>query len=58
MGFYRWQEHPTNFKNQLVEVFGDGCGRRGGELRGSEGLPVHHSDKYTGMEVFTHALLD
>lgn len=32
----------------MVEVRGDGRGRRGGQLHGGEGVPVHHPDQYTG----------
>ncbi len=32
----------------MVEIFGDGSGRCGGELCSCEGVPVHHPDKHTG----------
>lgn len=46
----RWSEHRSDFKNQLVEVSGDGSGRRGGKLHSCEGVPVHHPDKHTGKK--------
>lgn len=48
--FCRWQKHPTDFKNQVVEVFGDGSGRCGSKLCSCEGVPVYHPDKYTGED--------
>lgn len=51
--FHRRQEHRADFKNQVVEIFGDGFGRRGGKLCRCEGVPVHHPDEYTGKRKHT-----
>lgn len=47
--FYRGSEHHSNFKNQVVDLFIDGCGRRGSQLHSCQSVPVHHPDQYTGM---------
>lgn len=32
----------------MVEIFSDGCGRRGGKLRSCTSVPVYNSDQYPG----------